>query len=148
MSPTDRWLAALPGLPRLSEQAQIAERLLLLLHYGVDWSTWIARHRKTYWSAILPNRVIRATYRANSLPRWWTLASSDLCSAPRNAAERAEAVTLLSRDSAPVLRLLREETEPLLLRLRLVADAVRQARIDSPSRETDSTIGSHERALA
>jgi hypothetical protein len=35
---TDRWLAAVPAMPPLTEAAGTAERLLLLVHYGIDWT--------------------------------------------------------------------------------------------------------------
>src|SRR5664279_3452503 len=41
--PTDRWLAAVPELPPLDGPAGTGERLLLLLHYGVDWDAgWVS----------------------------------------------------------------------------------------------------------
>lgn len=128
-SPTDRWLAALPVLAPLTGPAGTAERLLLCLHYGIDWpNSWVGRYRTTYWSQILPDRVLKSTYRANTLASWWTQVSTDLTSTPRNPAERAETAALLQADSRPVLHILREQTPALLLRVRLVADAVRDQR--------------------
>ena len=34
---TDKWLASVPELPALTGAHSTAERLLLLLHYGIDW---------------------------------------------------------------------------------------------------------------
>lgn len=128
-SPTDRWLSALPVLAPLTGPAGTAERLLLCLHYGIDWpNSWVGRYRTTYWSQILPDRVLKSTYRANTLASWWTQVSTDLTSAPRNPAERAETAALLQADSRPVLHILRDQTPALLLRVRLVADAVRDQR--------------------
>ena len=125
-SPTDRWLAALPALTPLPGPGGTAERLLLLTHYGIDWpSSWVGRYRTTYWSDIFPDRVLKATYRRNTLPGWWTQVGTDLDSAPRNATERREVATLLQEPPRPVLQLLREQSQALLLRVRLVADAVR-----------------------
>ncbi|MGV9867998.1 hypothetical protein [Rhodococcus koreensis] len=45
VSVTDRWLAAGPQLPALSDPAvQAVERLVFLLHYGIDWleEKWVA----------------------------------------------------------------------------------------------------------
>lgn len=130
-APTTRWLAAAgPDMPPLTGPAGVAERLLLLVHYGIDWAdSWVTRHRATYWDQLLPDRVIVATYRAATLRRWWREVAAELGSAPRSPAERRELEQLLRADSAPVLEVLRLETEPLLLRVRIVADAVRDTRL-------------------
>ena len=132
VTPTSRWLSTTaPFMPPLEGPAGVAERLLLLVHYGIDWSTgWVTRYRTTYWDSLLPDRVICATYRSPNLRRWWRDVADDLGSQPRTAAERAELEQLLRADALPVLEVLRFETEALLLRTRIVADAVRQARTD------------------
>jgi hypothetical protein len=128
-TPTDQWLVTAPHLHGLAGPAGTAERLLLLVHYGIDWqSGWVSRYRTTYWDRLLPDRVIVATYRAGSLRRWWCQVATELDSRPRSAAERAELEQLLAAESGPVLEVLRCETEALLLRTRIVADAVRQSR--------------------
>lgn len=129
-APTSRWLAATAEtMPPLDGSAGTAERLLLLVHYGIDWSGgWVTRYRKTYWDQVLPDRIICATYRAANLRRWWRDVADDLGSQPRTAAERTELEQLLREESLPVLEVLRFETEALLLRTRIVADAVRAAR--------------------
>lgn len=131
--PTLDWLAATAGfMPALDGPAGVAERLLLLVHYGIDWSNgWVSRYRTTYWDRLLPDRIVCATYRASNLRRWWRDLADDLGSQPRTAAERADLEQLLRADSRPVLEVLRFETEALLLRTRIVADAVRDARLDS-----------------
>lgn len=131
-SPTDRWLAA-GDLPALHGAADVADRLLLLVHYGIDWQNgWLsnARHRIKYWDPILPDRVILATFSAGTLRRWYTDVAAQLISAPRNAAERRELEQLLRPAVAEtqVLEVLRTETAGLLLRIRITADAVRDAR--------------------
>ena len=68
------------------------------------------------------------TYRADTLRRWWTDVATELTAAPRNADERDELEKLLREEAEPVLRVLRSETEALLLRVRIVADAVRARR--------------------
>ena len=90
VSPTDRWLAVVPdGLPRLVGPAATAERLLLLLHYGIDWDSWVGRHRKSYWTHHLPNRVRVATYIGGiDLHEWW---ASDVAVAGVGAVERRAA---------------------------------------------------------
>ena len=126
-APTQAWRshAALPGL---SGPADTAERLLLLVHYGVDWDSWIGARRATYWETLVPDRIIAATYRTNSLMAWWTTLHATLETAPRGKAERAELASLLGEPAGPVLRVLRTETDALVLRCRIISDAVRQAR--------------------
>lgn len=128
--PTVLWLNATRDiLPPLEGPAAVAERLLLLLHYGIDWREgWVGKHRRTYWEEILPSRVITSTYRCGTLRQWWTEISTMLESAPRTSAERADVVTLLGADSLPVLEVLRTEAEALVLRVRIVADHVRTQR--------------------
>jgi len=133
-TPTTRWLATVADvMPTLEGPAGTAERLLLLVHYGIDWSGgWVTRYRSTYWESVLPDRVICATYRAGNLRRWWRDVADDLGSQPRTSAERSELEQLLRADAVPVLEVLRFETEALLLRTRIVTDAVRRSR---PRRE-------------
>lgn len=129
-TPTDRWLAHTADvMPPLEGEHGTAERLLLLLHYGIDWSEgWVGRRRERYWDQVLPDRVIVATYRAPNLRRWWATVAESLESRPRGRDERSELERLLRAESLPVLEVLRLETDPLLLRTRIVAEAVRAAR--------------------
>ena len=129
-TPTSRCVpAAAATMPPLEGSAGVAERLLLLVHYGVDWQGgWVGRYRTTYWDTLLPDRVICATYRAPNLRRWWRDVADELGSQPRSAAEREELEALLRTDPLPVLEVLRFETEALLLRVRIVTEAVRAAR--------------------
>lgn len=130
LTPTSRWLAeTAQTMPPLEGPAGVAERLLLLVHYGVDWQGgWVGRYRSTYWDTLLPDRVICATYRAPNLRRWWRDVADELGSQPRSSAEREELEALLRADPMPVLEVLRWETEALLLRVRIVTDAVRAER--------------------
>lgn len=131
VSPTDRWLSSVADvMPALDGPAGTAERLLLLLHYGIDWEGgWVSHHVATYWDKQLPDRVIASTYRAGgNLRRWWSIIAADLTSTPRNSRERYELVTLLTDDPAPVLAALRLETDALLLRVRIVTETVRTNR--------------------
>jgi len=128
-TPTDHWLGCVEDLPPLDGPAGTAERLLLLLHYGIDWQTgWIVSYRGIYWDRILPDRVFLATYRGAELRRWWREVADAVESRPRSAEERRELEQLLRAPSLPVLEVLRAETEPLLLRTRITADAVRHTR--------------------
>lgn len=128
--PTDIWLATAGSvMPALPGPAGTAERLLLLIHYGVDWTGgWVSRYRKTYWDSLFPDRVICATYRTATLRRWWRDVADELGSCPRGPQERQELEMLLRADSQPVLEVLRTETEALLLRTRIVTESVRASR--------------------
>ena len=77
---------------------------------------------------VLPDRLIVATYRADTLRRWWSEVAAELESQPRNSAEREEVEALLRAEAAPVMETIRTETEALLLRTRITTDAVRAAR--------------------
>ncbi|WP_394277267.1 hypothetical protein [Luteococcus sp.] len=126
--PTSRWLAT-ACLQPLEGPAGVAERLLLLVHYGIDWQNgWVSSYRERYWDHLLPDRIWCATFQAPTLRRWWREVAQDLGSAPRNPAERAELEALLRHDATPVLQVMRGETEALLLRTRIVTDAVREER--------------------
>lgn len=132
MTPTDRWLATVADrMPPLDGAGGVAERLLLLVHYGVDWSHgWVGDYRTRYWDRVLPDRIICATFRSPNLRRWWREVASELESQPRSAAEREELEQLLRTDPEPVLEVLRLETEALLLRTRIVTEAVRTSRTE------------------
>lgn len=134
--PTSSWLATTAAvMPPLTGPAGTAERLLLLLHYGIDWRTgWVTKNRATYWSSVLPARVVAATYRSTTLRRWWSDVAAQLESEPRTDAERLEVALLVDEDPLPVLHVLRTETEALVLRTRIVADHVRAAK---PTREEE-----------
>ncbi|WP_394276128.1 hypothetical protein [Luteococcus sp.] len=128
-TPTHTWLATTPWLPQLDGPAATAEALLLLVHYGIDWDGWVGDHRTTYWERLLPERVVAAALRSRDLRTWWTLLSRDLNTVPRTAAQRRELEQLLAQPARPVLTVLRSQSEALLLRTRLVADAVRERRV-------------------
>lgn len=141
-APTLTWLAWAhqDGLPPLAGPAHTAERLLLLLHYGIDWNTsWVARYRPKYWDTLLPDRVLVATYRHATLPRWWSDLAADLTAAPRSSAERAELAALLSSPGLPVLEVMREEVQALTLRTRITAEAVRAHRPPPPREPPPAT---------
>ena len=130
MTPTEIGLAAAGCLPPVTGAATTAERLLLLLHYGINWDTgWVGRRREMYWDHHLPDRVRVATYTGGSnLDRWWSTVAADLESAPSTRDQRLELSVLLREDSIPVLTLLRENTTALVLRTRIVAEAVQTQR--------------------
>ncbi|OLT47650.1 hypothetical protein BJF87_21690 [Gordonia sp. CNJ-863] len=128
-TPTTRWRAAVPDLPALSDPAAItAERLLLLVHYDLDWDSWIGDHRHRYWDELLPARVRSATYRADSLATWWSLLAQALPITVTDRARRLEVAQLLTEPSAPVLTLLRDQLPALILRVRIIAETVAENR--------------------
>jgi hypothetical protein len=144
--PTRTWQALVPELPPVHERlgdehirlcagcgpADTAERLLLLLHYGIDWETsWVAdpRYRKTYWDGQLPGRVRRAAYRSDTLDQWWSDVSVRLgAPAPRQRDRRIELATLLREPPLPVIALLRDSLPALVLRVRIITEAVAEQR--------------------
>lgn len=128
LSPVQRWRAAAPWLPPLSGPAATAEALLLLVHYSVDFEGWVGQRISTYWENILPSRAVAATYRTTTLDWWWTEVTNALDASPRTASMRREIAILLRQDPQPVLEGLRRESTALVLRVRLIAEAVRGQR--------------------
>lgn len=132
LTPTALWQATVPDLPEVEGPADTAQRLLLLLHYAIDWeNSWVSepRYRKTYWDEILPGRVRRAAYRASSLDKWWSEISTRLdAPAPRQRERRLELACLLREPSIPVITELREHLPALILRVRIIAEAVAEQR--------------------
>lgn len=137
---TNSWLASANYLPVLTDPAaQAAERLILLLHYGIDWSdrNWIAGYLGEYWDNLLPSRIRAATYASASLHHWWTTVATRLGSTPRNDGQRRELAALLTVDPLPVLQVMRDQSIALTLRTRIVAEAVRASR---PKAQTNSWV--------
>lgn len=137
---TDKWLASVPELPALTGGAHsTAERLLLLLHYGIDWeSGWVASRRAVYWEHHLPDRVRLATYRCGAdLDRWWGIVSEKLESRP-NASQRLELSQLLREPPKPVLTIMRESTRALVLRTQIVATAYRESQTHTRRRRDNA----------
>lgn len=123
--PTQQWLRAAPFMAPLEGPAGTAERLLLLLHYSIEWDTsWVSGYRTTYWDKILPDRILVASQQAANLRQWWTQLADDLHAFPTTKATRSELAYLLDDpDQAAVLRVLRHETLALVLRTRIVAES-------------------------
>lgn len=151
LTPTQRWQALVPALrlrvdepdqdaaetetrAEAAERAEAksvdtAERLLLLLHYSIDWkNSWVGRekNRKRYWDETLPGRVWHAARRATTLGQWWSNpALQDLgIVSPSFPDWRLELAALLNEPSQPVLRVLRNNLPALLLRVRIITEAV------------------------
>jgi len=124
---TDKWLAESPLEP-LTGAEGAAERLVLLLHHGVDFDIWGGARRVRYWDA-LSERVKAATYAGPTLSHWWGDACRQIVSSPRDHEAREEVATLLaSGDAKAILNALRTHAEVLVLRTRVVSEYRRQAR--------------------
>lgn len=134
-TPTRAWLDQ-ADLTRLEGPAATAEALMLLLHYSIDWDGWVGRYRATYWDGLLVDRVLVAAYRCASLSHWWADVAAELNASPRTPAQRRELAVLLQEPAPPVLQVLRQETESLVLRTRIVADSVRAERSSSSEKES------------
>lgn len=147
LSPTRAWQALVPELPpfitadsdersaRRGAAADTAERLLLLLHYSIDWKHgWVADRWKTYWDNEFPAHVWGAATRSDTLDGWWSDVSRRLdVLAPRQADRRLELATLLREPADPVITALRDDLPALVLRVRIITDAVSATRRE-PSR--------------
>lgn len=121
---TMKWRAGV-SLPEIPPEAEVAERLVLLAHYGADFSIWGGTRRARYWDALL-ERVKAATYAGPTLGDWWQAMSKSLPCAARNTEERADLVQLLGHEPAiPVLNYLRRHPDYLVLRVRVIAEARR-----------------------
>ena len=153
LTPTRRWQALVPELRSLTldgketdpetpstaaaqaaaQAADTAERLLLLVHYSIDWEhSWVAdpKHLKRYWDEILPGRVFRAARRSVTLDEWWSSAALRNLGlqAPRYPDRRRELAELLREPPIPVLRAFQRSLPALLLRIRIIKEAVDDAR--------------------
>ena len=118
---TDAWLSISP-LPALEGAEGVAERLVLLIHYGVDFSIWGMARRGRYWDA-LKERVKGATYSGPTLSAWWGDISNQIGSEPRNSEERAEALALISvEEQRQTLNILRTHSDVLVLRARVISE--------------------------
>nr|WP_241737141.1 hypothetical protein [Dietzia sp. CQ4] len=124
-TPVQRWREAAPWLPAVTGPQATAEGLLLILHYSIDYSGWVGKHLATYWDHTLPSRVHKATYRVDTLDWWWAEISRELNATPSAAGVRRELAALLREDPLPVLDVLRREAVALVLRVRLISEAVR-----------------------
>lgn len=143
-TPTQLLQALVPELkPEQSAPASdVAERLLLLLHYAIDWdNSWVGeeRYRVKYWDDILPGRVQRAAYRANNLNHWWSEVSTRLdANAPQQPERQLELAVLLGDPDMqiPVLTQLRDELPALVLRVRIIAGAAAKQRAAQRQKRT------------
>ena len=137
-TPTRTWQSLVPELPPFADPdapdvddeeaaaADTAERLLLLLHHSIDWqNSWVADRRKTYWDNEFPSHVRGAANSNDTLDGWWSDASRRLNAlAPRQADRRLELAILLRQPAEPVITMLLDRLPALVLRVRIIRDAV------------------------
>ncbi|MEY8019171.1 hypothetical protein [Mycobacterium servetii] len=142
LTPTRAWQALVPDLHALTPTDELnkteaalrraedtAERLLLLVHYSIDWeNSWITdpKYLKNYWDKILPGRVFRASRRSVTLDEWWSSPALTRLGlqAPRYPDRRRELAELLREPPKPVLRAFQRSLPALLLRVRIIKEAV------------------------
>lgn len=124
-TPVQRWRDAAPWLPPVTGPQATAEGLLLILHYSIDYSGWVGKRIGDYWDHTLPSRVHKVTYRVDTLDWWWAEISRELDAIPSAAGVRRELAEMLREDPLPVLDILRREAVALVLRVRLISEAVR-----------------------
>ena len=130
MPALDGLLAQSP-LPALPGAEGIAERLVLLIHRGVDWEVWGGPRRIRYWDA-LTDRVRAATYSGPTLSHWWQEISTQITSAPRTAADRSNLAVLIAAPAQrEVLTALAEHAATLVLRVRVLSETRAAARPES-----------------
>lgn len=121
------YLAVSPA-PPLDGPAATAERLVLLVHRGVNWDVWGGARRVRYWDA-LTDRVRAGTYAGPTLAHWWQSVSARISAAPRTPADRAELAALIGADDQrAVLTVLRDTADVLVLRVRVAVETHREAR--------------------
>lgn len=138
LTPSRQWQQTAPELPELTTAtADVAERLLLMIHYSVDWDSWVGEHRRRYWDDVLPSRVHAATMRADTLATWWSLLTRSLPITVVDRARRIEVVQLLAEPSQPVLAVLRDQLPALILRVRIIAENVAAQRKKTKTSEAE-----------
>lgn len=134
LPPTVSWQSNV-DLPTLSVSEDIAERLVLLAHYGADFDVWGGTRRVRYWDA-LTERVKASTYGGPTLSDWWTGMVRSLHTQPRNKAEREDLAQLLAvENQREVLKILRNHADVLVLRVRVISDARNKLREETTDGE-------------
>jgi len=106
-------------LPLPSLEAQLAERLIFLVHEGVNWDIWGGKRRMNYWEA-LTDRVRAATYAGPTLLHWWEQIAQSIESSPKSAEHRAlVSQALIAENQKEVLKYLRYHATVLVMRVRV-----------------------------
>lgn len=130
----DTLLAESP-LPPLTGPEGVAERLVLLVHRGVDWDVWGGARRVRYWDA-LTDRVRAATYAGPTLSQWWQEVCVQITSAPKYPEDRTDLAHLIADPAQrEVLTALHRHAATLVLRVRVLSEArsaTRATRLPTP----------------
>lgn len=127
MRDLDNILEVSQAPPLQDENMKLAERLIFLVHEGVDWDVWGGERRASYWEA-LTQRVIAATYTGPTLMDWWEGITTQISSTPRSVEHRAavlDAVHARPGDDRSILKLLRGHAQILVLRIRVHTESFR-----------------------
>lgn len=108
----------------MSDPLDGALTLALAAHDGANWDVW-GKRRDRYWDAFEAN--LRAAAMTTSLDQFvGRFARKMSCSFGRNAeARQAVSAVLMSGDDVQVLRVLRERSNAVTLRVRTVVDSRR-----------------------
>ena len=126
-------------LPPLEGPDAAAERLVFLVHRGVNWDVWGPR-RMTYWDALC-SRVKAGTYAGKDLNSWWQDISARIDSEPRNREDRRLlAETLMAPDQREVLNALRDNCDFLVLRVRVAIENHRETHASTTAITVDPEI--------
>lgn len=111
-------------LPAVAGPAEAADLLVAVAHRACPDKR---RFGKRYWDA-LAERVRAGTYMGPTLRLWWRRLAADMgIDSPFPVDQPLMARLLDSGDDAAVLRVLREETATVVLRVRLAAGTAKTA---------------------
>ena len=133
---TEEWRTTVT-LPEMPPEGVIAERLVLLAHYGADFGIWGGGRRARYWDALM-ERTKASTYAGPNIGDWWQAISKSLPCAPRSSREREDLVYLMGHQPAlPVLYYLRRNPDFLVMRVRVIAEQRRLAYVERQERSTE-----------
>lgn len=112
----------------MNETQAMAVDLVLILHRGMNWDTWGTK-RLAYWD-ILQEAVAESAY-VPTLAAWLNsiCGRMDIRAAGRNSADRARLEVILnSGQDAALLRVLRTETQFIILAARVAVESQKEAR--------------------
>jgi hypothetical protein len=132
-------LLATSPLPPLTGPEGEAERLVLLVHRGVDWDVWGGTRRVRYWDA-LADRVRASTYAGPTVSEWWQDICVQITSAPQHPEDRADLAHLIATpNQRAVLNALHKHAATLVLRVRVLSETRRAARPEGTTASEPAT---------
>lgn len=106
---------------------QMATELVMIIHLSMDWDTWGSKRLK-YWE-IFQNAVSSAAY-TNKLSRWLANICNrmNIGTPGRSDNDRQNIAGIINSGmDKPILRLLREETQTLILEVRVAQQEKKEA---------------------